>query len=117
MKAQTTRDYLINNHLRKCERESISLASHCSLVWQYWRGLVRTKTSLLKQTSAHLGTRIIQGVYQHRHRLRFLQTKRHIVGIVMLGVGAAFCFPGSFLDTVYYDHAPCRLFGLTAQCY
>lgn len=111
---ETKRDYLIN-HLRKCERESISLASHCSLVWQYWRGLVRTKTLHLKQTSAARAIRTGGIVYRLPLR-HFLRTKA--VGLVLLSLAVLSMFAHQiFFDFWSREHDVCRLLGFTVhQC-
>lgn len=107
---ETKRDYLIN-HLRKCERESISLASHCSLVWQYWRGLVRTTLSNLAEAARQKVqiTRPVKGLLSQLQVLSL--NKRHAVGIVLWMVGIASLFAHLFFDPYSVDHQVCRVLG------
>lgn len=101
--------FTINNPLRCLSEFSLQLLS-------YWQQAARTKQKLSSLRFVPLLTRITQGVYL-RPLLHLFQSKRHLLGVVLLGAGVIGFFSGSFFNPMNYDHAPCRVFGLADQCY
>ena len=94
--------------LRKCANILTSSALCCLSLWLSLPGHIGQQYALR-------ATQIIRIVYQLRHQL--FQSKRHVIGFVLLGAGVLGYFSGSFFNPMDYDHAPCQVFGLVGQCY
>jgi hypothetical protein len=116
----TNQNFLIsketNQSTTTCENYFKSLFRRCSLLALLFGRRVQMKARSLSQGSAGWATLITRSVYR-LNLLRPFQSKRHLVGLVMVMAGGIGFYSGLFFDPMVYDHAPCRVFGLTDQCY
>lgn len=113
MKTHTSKT---NNHYRwkSTLRKFLSLlsSSRQSVLQQ----AVMTRQKLSNRRFAPLDALVTRPVYRF-HLQDLSLSKRHVVGIVMLGAGVLGVFASAFFDPMSYDHAPCKILGLTNQCF